>query len=196
MTGLPEHRWYETLHLMSFKMAFFDRSLNTKVRYARHALALDEHRADFDRVPWVNDAKPPPRAAEEGPWFQQMWFAGNHSDIGGSYPENESRLSDIALGWLASEAVRAGLLIDRRYLRLFGRHTGQQHDECREGIRWGRFRFKWREAHRSIDENAPIHPSVMKRFKEEMLLIYDEEKAYRPTLLRTHVVFGQFYKKP
>jgi hypothetical protein len=31
------------------------------------------------------------------------------SDIGGSYPENESRLSDIALGWMAGEAKRAGL---------------------------------------------------------------------------------------
>jgi uncharacterized protein (DUF2235 family) len=195
VTDLPGYRWYQTLHLMSFKMAFFDRSLNPRVRYARHALALDEHRADFDRVPWVNDADPPPRSEADGPWFEQMWFAGNHSDIGGSYPENESRLSDIALGWLASEAVRAGLLIDRRYLKLFGRHTGQQHDECREGIRWSRFRFKWREANRTIDENAPIHPSVKERFKEELLLIYDEEKPYRPRLLRQHIDFRKFYEK-
>ena len=89
VTGLDEYRWYQTLHLMSFKMAFFDRSLNIKVRYARHALALDERRADFDRVPWVNDAEPPTRCEGEGPWFEQKWFAGNHSDIGGSYPENE-----------------------------------------------------------------------------------------------------------
>jgi uncharacterized protein (DUF2235 family) len=195
VTGLNGYRWYETLHLMSFKMAFFDRSLNTKVRYARHALALDEHRADFDRVPWVNDAEPPARATEEGIWFQQMWFAGNHSDIGGSYPENESRLSDIALAWLASEAVKAGLLIDRRYLKLFGRHTGQQHDECREGIRWGGVRFKWRECNRMIDENATIHPSVLDRFREEMLLIYDEEKRYRPVLLKKHIDFRDFYEE-
>jgi hypothetical protein len=32
--------------------------------------------------------------------FDQIWFAGNHADIGGSYPENESRLSDIALDWM------------------------------------------------------------------------------------------------
>ncbi|PAY03388.1 hypothetical protein CK489_39740 [Bradyrhizobium sp. UFLA03-84] len=30
-----------------------------------------------------------------------MWFAGNHSDVGGSYPESETRLSDISLGWMA-----------------------------------------------------------------------------------------------
>lgn len=92
VTRLPGFKWYETLHLMSFKMAFFDRSLNRHVRYARHAIAIDENRADFDRVPWINEGQPPNREIEEGAWFKQYWFSGNHSDIGGSYPENESRL--------------------------------------------------------------------------------------------------------
>lgn len=35
----------------------------------------------------------------------QLWFAGNHSDIGGSYPEPESRLSDIALAWMCEQAM-------------------------------------------------------------------------------------------
>src|SRR5262249_20187014 len=35
----------------------------------------------------------------------QFWFAGNHSDIGGSYPEPESRLSDIALAWMCEQAL-------------------------------------------------------------------------------------------
>jgi hypothetical protein len=109
-------------------------SLNRHVRYARHALAIDENRADFDRVPWVNDGKPPNREKDEGAWWKQYWFAGNHSDIGGSYPENESRLSDLALGWMAHQAKKAGLLVNENYLRLFGRHTGPQHDECRVGI--------------------------------------------------------------
>ncbi|WP_354105416.1 DUF2235 domain-containing protein [Bradyrhizobium sp. LB14.3] len=39
-------------------------------------------------------------------WLQQVWFAGNHSDVGGSYPENEARLSDISLGWMV---VRQGI---------------------------------------------------------------------------------------
>ncbi|WP_420969397.1 phospholipase effector Tle1 domain-containing protein [Bradyrhizobium sp. B120] len=33
-----------------------------------------------------------------------MWFAGSHSDVGGSYPENEARLSDISLCWMAHAA--------------------------------------------------------------------------------------------
>jgi hypothetical protein len=35
--------------------------------------------------------------------LSQCWFAGNHSDIGGSYPEAESRLSDISLHWMLEE---------------------------------------------------------------------------------------------
>jgi hypothetical protein len=37
--------------------------------------------------------------------LSQAWFAGNHSDIGGSYPETESRLSDISLQWMLEEIL-------------------------------------------------------------------------------------------
>jgi hypothetical protein len=195
VTNLPGYKWYETLHLMSFKMAFFDRSLNRNVRYARHALAIDERRADFDRVPWVSDGKPPNREIEEGAWWKQYWFAGNHSDIGGSYPENESRLSDIALGWMAGEAKKAGLIVNDDYLRLFGRHTGPQHDECRLGIKLFGFKFKWREQTRKMVQNATLHPSVKQRFEEKQVLIYNEEKPYRPGLLASHIAFKDVYVK-
>jgi hypothetical protein len=192
-TGLPGYPWYKTLHLTPIKMTFFDRSLNPHVRYARHALAIDERRADFDRVPWVNDGTPPNRELAEGPWFTQYWFAGNHSDIGGSYPENESRLSDISLEWMAEQAVKAGLIVDRRYLQLHGRPDGPQHDECRIGISMLGFKFKWREQSRKMVDNATIHQSVMQRFKGEPVLIYDEEKLYRPELIRNHVEFASLF---
>jgi hypothetical protein len=38
--------------------------------------------------------------------LSQAWFAGNHSDIGGSYPETESRLSDISLHWMLEEILK------------------------------------------------------------------------------------------
>ncbi|SDG02432.1 Uncharacterized alpha/beta hydrolase domain [Bradyrhizobium brasilense] len=43
--------------------------------------------------------------AEGPPKLVQMWFAGNHSDIGDSYPETEPRLSDNALTWMIEEAA-------------------------------------------------------------------------------------------
>ena len=44
--------------------------------------------------------------------IQQLWFAGVHSDVGGSYPEKESQLSKISLRWMLTEAQCAGLVVD------------------------------------------------------------------------------------
>ena len=50
--GLPGYKWWQTLHFTEARMKFYDMQLNPNVGWARHALAIDEHRADFDRVPW------------------------------------------------------------------------------------------------------------------------------------------------
>ncbi len=42
-----------------------------------------------------------------------MWFAGVHSDVGGTYPD-DPRLSTIALKWMLEGAVESGLLVDER----------------------------------------------------------------------------------
>ncbi|WP_398464237.1 DUF2235 domain-containing protein [Tardiphaga sp.] len=191
--GVPGFKWWQTVHLTNVQMKFFDRHLNPQVRYARHALSLDERRADFDRVPWANDADPPNREVEEGAYLRQLWFAGNHSDVGGSYPENESRLSDIALKWMANQAKKAGLLVNENLLSTYGRHTGQQHDECRTGVRLLFWRLKWKEKARKIVPKATYHPSVMRRFKETRVLVYDKEQPYRPDLLAGHVDFKDVY---
>jgi uncharacterized protein (DUF2235 family) len=84
-------------HYAEWKAENFDRLLSKHVAHARSANAIDETRKDFDRVAWGS--------AGQEQHLKQMWFAGNHSDIGGSYPEVESRLSDIALQWMIEEAV-------------------------------------------------------------------------------------------
>jgi uncharacterized protein (DUF2235 family) len=84
---------------------YFDRLLSKHVRFARSANAIDEIRKDFDRVGW-GGTEPMVHAPTPGvPRLVQTWFAGNHSDIGGSYPEPESRLSDAALGWMCEQAL-------------------------------------------------------------------------------------------
>jgi uncharacterized protein (DUF2235 family) len=191
---VPGFKWWQTIHLTNLKMKFFDRHLSPFVRYARHALALDEMREDFDRVPWANDGEPPNREIEEGAYLRQLWFSGNHSDIGGSYPENESRLSDLSLKWMAHEAKKAGLVVNKDLLQTYGRHDGQQHDECRVGISFLFFwTLKWRVKARKVVPKATYHPSVMQRFREASVLIYDQERRYRPDLLAEHVDFKAVY---
>lgn len=93
-------------HDAEWKGENFDRLLSKHVRFARSANAIDEMRKDFQRVAWGGTEPPvnPPTPGVDR--LIQLWFAGNHSDIGGSYPESESRLSDIALEWMCHEAIR------------------------------------------------------------------------------------------
>jgi uncharacterized protein (DUF2235 family) len=76
----------------------YDLHLPKTARFARHAMAIDEYRKDFARVKWGGTNLPRSHPGEPEV-FEQVWFAGNRADIGGSYPENESRLSDVALKW-------------------------------------------------------------------------------------------------
>jgi hypothetical protein len=74
------------------------------VHYARSANAIDENRKDFQRVAWGGSRKVR-KFAKAPNRLIQLWFAGNHSDIGGSYAEAESRLSDNALWWMIEQAT-------------------------------------------------------------------------------------------
>lgn len=104
--GLKDYTFWQTLHFTALKMKFYDPHLDNGVWYARHALSLDENRKDFAIVKWGSKSNngPPPKNTDPE-WLQQVWFAGNHSDVGGSYLENESRLSDISLKWMVHAAV-------------------------------------------------------------------------------------------
>jgi hypothetical protein len=71
----------------------------------RHAISIDERRAFF-RQNLVHEPAHPNQNVK------QVWFAGVHSDVGGSYPEAESGLSKISLRWMLCEAESAGLSLD------------------------------------------------------------------------------------
>src|SRR6266540_2379255 len=122
---LPEHKWWRTLHFEFGRMRFYDHDLNPDVSFARHAISIDEDRAEFKREHWGD----PGFDKETSPaWFEQIWFAGDHADIGGSHPENESRLSDITLGWMLQAAEAVGLKMDRFLIHANPAADGMQHD--------------------------------------------------------------------
>lgn len=197
-----------TFHFARWSGKNFDRLLSKSVRYARHAISIDENRADFPRLPWGTSKKVKAQAEIEGQAkpFVQLWFAGNHSDIGGSYPETESRLSDIALDWIVREAqsVPHPLLVNEESLRLFPDPGGLQHDEVQGmadsirrrtpwGLRWLTARLNWREEHRSPVPNATLHASVSERFEMSSVPRQGGEGPYRPEALRQHDSFRGRY---
>ena len=58
--SLPGYGFFErlaTLHLTRRKHQFYDTTLNVNVGYAKHAISIDENRADFARV--SNGIRPP-----------------------------------------------------------------------------------------------------------------------------------------
>ena len=86
-------------------------SSNPDLRIIRHAISIDERRAFFRQNSFgkpCSQANPPQDLVE-------AWFAGVHSDVGGSYPESKSQLSKIALKWMLAEAEAAGLLVDQEW---------------------------------------------------------------------------------
>ena len=132
---LPGYSFFKrlaTLHLTRPKHQFYDKTLNVNVGYAKHAISIDENRADFTRVKWSPTAEKLDRRDEhKNLYFEQVWFPGVHADIGGGYAESEARLSDIALGWMlaAASIIPDGLKHDGSILRLWPDAGGQQHDE-------------------------------------------------------------------
>jgi uncharacterized protein (DUF2235 family) len=196
-----------------YRMAFYDQTLDDRVAYARQALSIDENRADFKGVTWQDAKKKDLQSPESGsapPRVSQIWFAGIHSDVGGSYPESEARLSDIALAWMVGEATKLPhpIHVDQSVLRLYPDCTGPQHDEresfiaalpdwvVRLALRWiARDRLGWRYGCRSVPTDAPLHPTVIERLKLEGVLVYGEERAYRPEALEHHEVARRYWRQ-
>jgi len=174
----------------------YDLHLPKSVRFARHAMAIDEYRKDFVRVQWGGHNLPESRPGEPDA-FQQVWFAGNHADIGGSYPENESRLSDVALKWMVDFIqtelpMDARVLIDQRVLVLYPSADGMMHDECMVGI--GGTPLKWYPGDRDVPHNAILHVSVCERLQMASVRNFSSYGKYRPVPLRNHDKAKQYFE--
>lgn len=171
------------------------------MRYAKHAISIDEDRADFKRVEWGRfDPERPPRDELDNPWFEQVWFPGCHSDVGGSYPENEARFSDGALRWMlaAASITPEPVLYDDSVLQTFPSSTGMQHDERLAGLgiltRLLHITYSKRSRILPVPKGkrwseAAMHKSVYQRFDAGLVQQYDRKKHYRPDTVRNHVDF-------
>ena len=82
---------------------------NDAISTIRHAVSMDEKRFLFtyDRV-----------EPAEGQDCKEVWFAGDHSDCGGGYWEQQAHLSKYPLKWMADEAILAGLQTDSGLVKM------------------------------------------------------------------------------
>ena len=132
---------------------FFDAEMGSNIRVARHAVAIDEQRADFRPTLWH---------PKDGIDMAQVWFAGVHADVGGGYARSteDGLLSDVPLAWMATEAAAAGLEFEQHLYRKRDLDPGAPAHKSHK-------RF-WRvlgRSQRSIPDDAIMHRSVRQRFR-------------------------------
>jgi uncharacterized protein (DUF2235 family) len=96
---------YKDWELSFWPHRFHDHDLNAYVRYAFHALSIDDRRQQFLPTLWNEPTKAQETGDPVGQVFEQVWFPGVHSDVGGGY--HDSGLSDIALDWMIDKALAA-----------------------------------------------------------------------------------------
>jgi hypothetical protein len=95
--GVPIEELRNAIDWAIWPMSFRNQVLSGNVRYARHALSLDDERTTFH--PLLFDMR-----AETTDRIREVWFAGVHSDVGGGYPD--SALAHVPLVWMAQEATQ------------------------------------------------------------------------------------------
>lgn len=180
-------------HWAVWKKKHYDKYLDSDVQYARHALAIDDQRADFPRVKWGSTKETLKTKDRDFEWMKQYWFAGCHSDIGGGYPEIESRLSDIALQWMIDEFKQCVPEVQIRDDKLVTSPDAMslQHEELYM-ISWGPFRKKWRRKIREVKVGT-LHETVLQRMKADAVPQMDNVKLYRPHALANHPDAEKFY---
>ncbi len=98
--GIPSLRT-AALPIRSGDYEFHDLNLSPIVDAAYHAIAIDEHREDFNVALWKECA---PDQREK---VEQRWFPGAHANVGGGYQDD--RLADISLAWIVDKATEHGL---------------------------------------------------------------------------------------
>jgi uncharacterized protein (DUF2235 family) len=126
------------------------------VRLARHAVSIDEKRRPY-REYLVEPREP-------GPALEEVWFAGVHSDVGGTFAD-DPRLSELALKWMTDGAVAAGLLVlPRRYRKQCAVTSDHPHGAVhRMGWVWAALTYR----HRPVPPGAKVHDSVRARIEKD-----------------------------
>lgn len=151
------------------------------VEHARQALAVDETRYDFRPEIWGN--------REPGQTMEQRWFAGVHSNVGGSY--GNDGLANIAFRWILNGAKEQGLIVDEAFVKHYRPFPGDTlYDSYGLFYRvLDRLRFRAGAGSRRLDvpaeANAALDASVIGRMQMDPSDLVPTEngtpaKAYRP----------------
>ncbi|RLM01927.1 hypothetical protein CFD26_108262 [Aspergillus turcosus] len=127
-------------------VAEFNKESSTRPspKIMRHAVSIDERRIKFQPVLFESklgtgspDMKQSVKEWKKGPEniydsdndgessileddFEEVYFAGNHGDVGGGWPSKSWPASQVPLTWMVQEAIKAGLTFESDKLEALG----------------------------------------------------------------------------
>lgn len=191
------------------KYKFLDTHLRLDNEYAFHALALDEHRENFEPTFWTRTDKVGHEGAAERAIdkVEQRWFVGAHANVGGGYASDP--LAQRPLKWLMDKAAALGLAFRDQVAIDLSQVAPPVTDSYRQ-FGWGLYRFIKSPFYRPIDLppqrgsdattrriNESIDGSVFDRWRADNtyrppnLVAWAKEKNVNPAGLQHAVMASQ-----
>jgi uncharacterized protein (DUF2235 family) len=138
------------------------------------ALAIDEHRREYDATLWTRFVPKVPDAPHPEQIVEQRWFVGAHSNVGGGYPSDPLAL--LSLDWMRSKATAAGLTFRPGVALSGNEHLADPTDSFAKFL-GGTYRLVRRRLYRTIQRdpvpkergsvetvNETIDPSVARKW--------------------------------
>ncbi|UVJ42855.1 DUF2235 domain-containing protein [Pseudomonas sp. LS1212] len=165
VSGVPFSRDYYQWH---------DTELSRIVDYAYHALALDEHRKDYQAAVWVTQDG---QKKAENIEVEQRWFIGAHANVGGGYKND--RLPSISLRWLQDKAEACGLTLSSTVTVGTSDHRAPMADSYSQFM-LGLYKNLKNEF------NRPFGLGVNETIDESVWLRWKADPSYRPACLLGH----------
>ncbi|KAI0335197.1 hypothetical protein GY45DRAFT_1342733 [Cubamyces sp. BRFM 1775] len=159
--GMPEELTLRSDKIKSL-FGFPDRLLGHHIERAYQALALNEHRADFDcaRFEQTDIGRQKGQILRQFLWYI---YEGSHCDIGGGYEEHD--LSDLTLNWMIAN-IGDALSFDHSYVISLPRPTTRWGTQAPHDSRTGIFALS-KEIQRKLPTATDnityevVHPSVL-----------------------------------
>lgn len=136
--------------------AFHNHRLGPSVRHGFHALAYDETREAYAPVLW----QVPP--SHEGR-VEQVWFPGNHGDVGGQINGHEAArpLANLSLVWMITRAETCGLHMPEGWRTRFP--VDADAPSMGKWVGWAKL-FVLRRRRRALeDASERLHPALQAR---------------------------------
>ncbi|PYI00529.1 sporulation associated protein [Aspergillus sclerotiicarbonarius CBS 121057] len=148
---------FDTVNSVLLSQESKDLRIHPKPRIMRHAVSIDERRRKFQPV-LFEKLRAHARTARASTWveqgdvenwgnggfaghadteFEEVYFAGSHSDVGGGWPREYGRdwvASQIPLMWMVEEAIDAGLTFEPEQLHKLGCFNFKAQEQCKKEV--------------------------------------------------------------